>query len=158
MNKVIALIVLMAVYACKKDSVTTNKEKNNIAKSDTTKKRSIVINSCEDFIVNWSEIISFESELRRVLITDISNEKDLELLLKLLEDLKKTYPERYKTPSIKARVKVLETEIFMLKQSLEDENLKTLDEKAIRIQEAYNIFVAKIKAIILKEKDYEKYR
>ncbi len=158
MNKVITLIVLMAVYACKKDSVTTTKEKNNITKSDTTKKRSIVINSCEDFIVNWSEIISFESELRRVLITDISNEKDLELLLKLLEDLKKTYPERYKTPSIKARVKVLETEIFMLKQSLEDENLKTLDEKAIRIQEAYNIFVAKIEAIILKEKDYEKYR
>jgi hypothetical protein len=80
------------------------------------------------------------------------------LLLKLLEDLKKTYPERYKTPSIKARVKVLETEIFMLKQSLEDENLKTLDEKAIRIQQAYNIFIAKIEAIILKEKDYEKYR
>jgi len=160
MNKLIALVFLIALCACKRDSgkSTSIKETQNISEVDSIKKRKIHIVSSTGFVENWAEIVSFETELKRVLGTTIQTEKDIELLKKLLEDLKKTYPERFKTPAIKARIKVLETEIFMLEQNLKDGYLDDLDQRLTRVQNTYNVFVEQIEALILKEKDYEKYR
>ena len=160
MNKLIIVVLAIFLHACKKDveKTITTKETSNASKLDSINKVPVNIISSEESIENWAEIVSFESELRRVLTTEISSEKDIELLIKLLEDIKKTYPKRFKTSIIEARVKVLETEIFILKQYLQDGSLKKIDEKSVRIQEAYNIFVEQIKSLILKEKDYEKYR
>ena len=159
MNKLITLILLIALSACKKDSnkSTLIDETPKVSEVDSIKKINIHIVSSTGFVEDWAEIISFETELRRVLGTTIQTEKDIELLKKLLEDLKKTYPERFKTPAIEARIKVLETEILMLEQHLKDGVLEDLDEKLIRVQNTYNVFVGQIEALILKEKDYEKY-
>jgi len=160
MNKLIALLLIITLSSCKKDAdktILTN-ETQQFSKTDSIKKKKINIASSADFVENWAEIISFEIELKRVLNTTIQTEKDIELLKKLLEDLKKTYPERFKTPAIEARIKVLETEILMLEQNLKDSSLKDLNHKLIRVQNTYNVFVGQIEALILKEKDYEKYR
>jgi len=160
MNKLIALLLIITLSSCKKDADTTilTNETQQFSKTDSIKKKKINIASSADFVENWAEIISFEIELKRVLNTTIQTEKDIELLKKLLEDLKKTYPERFKTPAIEARIKVLETEILMLEQNLKDSSLKDLNHKLIRVQNTYNVFVGQIEALILKEKDYEKYR
>jgi len=160
MNKLIALILLLALCACKKDSEksTLIKEISSVSEVDSIKKKSINIVSSANFAENWAEIVSFETELKRVLGTNIQTEKDIELLKKLLEDLKKTYPERFKTPAIEARIKVLETEILMLEQNLKDGSLEGLEQELTRVQNTYNVFVGQIEALILKEKDYEKYR
>jgi len=160
MNKLVAFILLIALCACKKDSgkSTLIKETQNVSTVDSIKKKNINVVSSTNFVEDWAEIISFETELKRVLSTNIQTEKDIELLKKLLADLKKTYPERFKTPAIEARIKVLETEILMLEQHLKDGALENLDDKLNRVQNTYNIFVGQIEALILKEKDYEKYR
>jgi len=160
MNKLVAFILLIALCACKKDSgkSTLIKETQNVSTVDSIKKKNINVVSSTNFVEDWAEIISFETELKRVLSTNIQTEKDIELLKKLLADLKKTYPERFKTPAIEARIKVLETEILMLEQHLKDGALENLDDKLNRVQNTYNVFVGQIEALILKEKDYEKYR
>ena len=89
--------------------------------------------------------------------SNIQSEKDLELLKKLLGDFKETYPERFKTLTIEARVKVLETETLMFEQDLKDYNFSDVNNKKGRIQNAYNVFVGQIEAQIFKERDYEKY-
>lgn len=151
---------MIALCACKKDTgkSTLINETPNVSEADSIKKKSINIVSSINFVENWAEIVSFEAELKRVLGTTIQTEKDIELLKTLLEDLKKTYPERFKTPAIEARIKVLETETFMLEQYLKDGSLEDLDQKTTRVQDSYNVFVGQIEALILKEKDYEKYR
>jgi hypothetical protein len=160
MNKIYLLIFLLIFTACSKDSKKEISQEKNIKNilTDSINKRNINIKSSEDFNESWSEIASFESELRRLLNTNFQTEKDIELLIKQLNDLKKTYPKRYKTPIIEARVKVLETEILILKQTLKDNVLSDLNNNSLRIQKAYNIFVTQIETQILKEKDYEKYR
>lgn len=160
MNKLITLILLLALCACKKGSgkaILIN-ETPKVSEVDSIKKKRINIVSSIGFVENWAEVVSFETELKRVLSTDIQTKKDVELLIKLLEDLKKTYPERFKTPAIEARVKVLETEILMLEQILIDGSLNGLDQKLTRVQDSYNVFVGQIEVFISKEKDYEKYR
>ncbi|PHS07825.1 MAG: hypothetical protein COA88_07970 [Kordia sp.] len=159
MKKLIALILLVALYACKKDPGKSIliKDKLKVLKIDSIKQKNINIVSSIGFVENWAEIISFETELKRVLSTNIQTPKDIELLKKLLSDLKNTYPERFKTPAIEARVKVLETDVLMLKQYLKDGSLEDLDHKLTRVQNTYNVFVGQIEALILKEKDYEKY-
>ena len=158
--KIYLLIFLLIFTACSKDSKKEISQEKNIKNilTDSINKRNINIKSSEDFNESWSEIASFESELRRLLNTNFQTEKDIELLIKQLNDLKKTYPKRYKTPIIEARVKVLETEILILKQTLKDNVLSDLNNNSLRIQKAYNIFVTQIETQILKEKDYEKYR
>jgi len=160
MNKLIALILLIALCACKKDTGKSIiiKETQNVSEVDSIKNKNIHIVSSTGFVENWAEIVSFETELKRVLDTTIQTEKDIELLKKLLNDLKKTYPERFKTPAIEARIKVLETEILMLEQNLKDGYLEDLNQRLTKIQNTYNVFVEQIEALILKEKDYEKYR
>ena len=159
MNKLIILVILMLLYSCKKDvkNSTLVLDTQKTTSTDSIKKATINIVSSTSFIENWAEIVSFETELKRVLSTNIQTEKDIELLKKLLADLKKTYPERFKTPAIEARVKVLETEVLMLEQYLKDGSLEDLDHKLTRVQNTYNVFVGQIEALILKEKDYEKY-
>ncbi len=157
MKKLISLFILMSLLACKKNSIEL-KEGSNTVKKNNSQKTTLSIISSEEFIENWSEIISFETELKKVLNTNLNSEKDLEQLIKLLEDLKKTYPEKFKTPTIEARVKVLETSILMLSQNLKEGTLNKVEVNLIEIQSAYNNFVNKIKAQILKEQDYEKYR
>ena len=46
----------------------------------------------------------------------------------------------------------------MLEQNLKDGYLEDLDQRLTRVQNTYNVFVEQIEALILKEKDYEKYR
>ena len=70
----------------------------------------------------------------------------------------KTYPEKFKTPGIEARVKVLETSILMFSLNLKEGILENVDENILEIKTAHNNFVNKIKTHILKEKDYEKYK
>jgi len=160
MNKLIALAFFMTILSCKKEIKKNIRviEKSPVSAIDSVKINKLNIVSSTSFVENWAEIISFETELKRVLAINIQTGKDLALLKNLLEELKKTYPERFKKPAIEARVKVLETEILMLEQNLKDRSLIDIDSQLSRIQNAYNIFIKQIEALILKEKDYEKYR
>lgn len=159
MNKIIVLVFFLVIMSCKKDQ--NNQEviqQNSVtSKNDSIKKSNLSLNSSSQFTGDWVEIITFENELKRVLNSNITSEKDVFLLKDLLEKFKETYPERFKTLTIEARVKVLETEILMLEQDLKDGFLNDVSNKLVRIQKAYNVFVNQIEALILKERDYEKY-
>jgi len=160
MKRLIALVFLTMLLSCKKE---LNESKividaPQVTEIDSVKQQKLNIISSADFIEDWAEIITFETELKRVLVRNIQTEKDIELLKKLLEDIKKTQPERFKTPAIEARIKVLDTEILMLDQYLKDFALNDLNPTFLRIQNSYNIFVGQIEALIIKEKDYETYR
>jgi len=158
MNKLVTLILLLAFCSCKKGSKksTVIIDTPTVSITNSIKKKTTLVSSI-DFVENWAEIVSFETELKRVLNTNIQTEKDIELLIKLLGDVKKTYPDRFKTPAIEARVKVLETELLMLNQNLKDESLKNLNKSLNRLQNSYNVFIGQIEALIIKEKNYEKY-
>jgi len=160
MKRVITLIFLTMFLSCKKELKDSKIviDTPPVAEIDSVKQKKLNILSSANLVDDWVAIIAFENELKRVLVRNIQSEKDIELLKKLLEDIKKTYPKRFKTPAIEARVKVLETEILMLDQSLKDLALTDLNVAFLRIQNAYNIFIGQIEALIIKEKDYEKYR
>lgn len=159
MNKIIVLVLSIVLLSCKKDhsSQETIQQDSVRSKTDSIGKSNISLKSSSQFTGDWAEIITFENELKRVLNSDVQTEKDLVLLKELLENFKETYPERFKTLAIKARVKVLETEIAMLDQDLKDRFLNDVPNKLIRIQNAYNVFVNQIETLILKERDYDKY-
>ena len=159
MNKLIALAFFITILSCKKDTKRNIPviEKPPVSAIDSVKINKLNLASSTNFVENWAEIVSFETELKRVLATNIQTEKDLALLKTLLEELKKTYPARFKKPAIEARVKVLETEILMLEQNLKDRVLNDIQGQLSRIQSIYNVFIGQIEALILKEKDYEKY-
>lgn len=160
MKKVIVLIFLTMLLSCKKELKDSKIviDTPPVMEIDSAKQKKLNILSSANFVDDWVAIIAFENELKRVLVRNIQSEKDLELLKKLLEDIKKTYPKRFKTSAIEARIKVLETEILMLDQSLKDLVLTDLNDAFLRIQNSYNILVEQIEALIIKEKDYEKYR
>jgi len=160
MKRLIALVFLTILLSCKKELKESKIiiDAPQVTEIDSVKQKKLNIIASANFIDDWAEIIAFESELKRVLVRNIQTEKDIELLKKLLEDVKKTYPERFKTPAIEARIKVLETEILMLDQYLKDHVLNDLNATFLRIQNSYNIFIGQIEALIVKEKDYEKYR
>ena len=159
MNKYIILMVVALLFSCKKGdgSSTATQEINSVIQNDSLQKTNWTINSSSKFTGDWAEIITFENELKRVLNSEIQTEKDVILLKKLMDDFKKTYPERFKTLTIEARVKVLETEVLMLEQDLKDGSFADVSNKKTRIQKAYNVFVGQIEAQIFKERDYEKY-
>lgn len=159
MNKYIILIVVAFLFSCKKDgkSTTAVQEVSSTVQNDSLQKNNWTLKNSSEYTGDWAEIIAFEDGLNRVLNSNIQSDKDIELLKKLLGDFKETYPERFKTLTIEARVKVLETEILMLEQDLKDFNLSEVNNKKGRIQNAYNVFVGQIEAQIFKERDYEKY-
>lgn len=159
MNRLIILVFFTCFFSCKKDvkKSTLINENNNVVKNDSVKKITISIATSVNFADNWSEIVAFENELNRLVESSIQTEKDIELLKKLLQDLKDTCPERFKTNTIDVRIKVLETEVLMLEQSLKDQSLSKINTELSRILKAYNVFIWQIEALILKEKDYEKY-
>lgn len=158
MNNYILVLVLVFFCSCKKDgSAVTVQQDVTSEQRYNTLKDSLQLKECSGFTGDWAEIISFENELKRVLTTETQVEKDLELLKKLMVDVKDTYPKRFKTLTIEARVKVLETEVLMLEQNLKDRYLTDVLNKKIRIQNAYNVFIGQIEAQIYKERDYEKY-
>ncbi len=160
MKKLFPIIIFISLLACKKDNITNKTiqavQKDTLATNLKSNKLQII--TSENFNDDWSELISFETELKRVVSKPINSEKDIELLLKLLSDIKKTYPEKFKTPGIEARVKVLETSILMFSLNLKEGILENVDENILEIKTAHNNFVNKIKTHILKEKDYEKYK
>jgi len=160
MKRLIALVFLTMLFSCKKEIKQTKTVVDTplVTAIDSVKQKKLNIASSTNFIDDWAEIIAFENELKRVLVRNVQSEKDIELLKKLLEDVKKTHPKRFKTPAIEARIKVLETEVLMLDQSLKDLDLNGLNKSFLRIQDSYNIFIGQIEALIIKEKDYEKYR
>lgn len=160
MKKLFPIIIFISLLACKKDNIA-NKTTQTIQKdtlATNLKSNKLQIITSENFNDDWSELISFETELKRVVSKPINSEKDIELLLKLLSDIKKTYPEKFKTPGIEARVKVLETSILMFSLNLKEGILENVDKNILEIKTAHNNFVNKIKTHILKEKDYEKYK
>jgi hypothetical protein len=151
-------MTITLLFSCKKEGHSTITSQEVTTKyNDSLQKNNWTLKVSSKYTGDWIEIITFEDELKRVLNSNIQSEKDLELLKKLIDDLKKTYPERYKTPTIEARVKVLDTEILMLEQDLKDGFLTDVFNKKKRIQHAYNVFVGQIEALIFKERDYEKY-
>ncbi|MGB0895820.1 MAG: hypothetical protein ACPGU9_05635 [Flavobacteriaceae bacterium] len=158
MNNYIIIILFLLICSCKKETSSTISQQEISKESSNAQKGNLILKKCSEFTGDWAEIIAFEDELKRVLTTETQMDKDLELLKKLLEDFKKTYPKRFKTLTIEARVKVLETEILMLEQDLKDYNYSQITTKKGRIQNAYNVFVSQIEAQIYKERDYEKYK
>lgn len=159
MKRFITLVFLTLLLSCKKDHNESEiiVDTPKVTEIDSVKQQKLNIISSASFIDDWAEIIAFENELKKVLVRNIQTEKDIELLKKLLEDVKKTHPENFKTPAIEARIKVLETEILMLNQNLKNLEISDLNAIFLRIQNAYNIFIGQIEALIIKEKDYEKY-
>lgn len=159
MNKYIVLIVVALLFSCKKEvsGTITSEETNTVVQNDSLQKNNWTLKNSSEYTGDWAEIIAFEDELKRVLNSNVQTEKDLELVKKLIGDFKETYPERFKTLTVEARVKVLETEILMLEQDLKDGFLEAVSNKKSRIQKAYNVFVGQIEAQIFKERDYEKY-
>ncbi len=159
MNKYTLLAVFLLLLSCKgkTESVNIAQEVNSTEENNSTQKVNWIIKSSSEFTEDWAEIIAFEDELKRVLASEIQSEKDIALLKKIMGDVKLTYPSRFKTLTIEARVKVLETEILMLEQDLKDGALTNISNKKQRIQTAYNVFIGQIEALIYKERDYEKY-
>lgn len=159
MKKYTVLIIIVLLFSCKKENgnVTITQETDVSFQKDALQKSDMTLKNSAEFTGDWAEIITFEDELKRVLNSIIQSEKDLELLKKLMGDVKDTYPEQFKTPTIEARVKVLDTELLMLEQDLKDGVLVDVLNKKHRIQKAYNVFVGQLEALILKERDYEKY-
>ena len=159
MKRFITLVFLTLLLSCKKDHNESEiiVDTPKVTEIDSVKQQKLNIISSASFIDDWAEIIAFENELKKVLVRNIQTEKDIELLKKLLADVKKTHPESFKTPAIEARIKVLETEILMLNQNLKNLEISDLNGIFLRIQNAYNIFIGQIEALIIKEKDYEKY-
>ncbi len=153
----ILILIITTLFACKNDNVSTESTQKNNATINANEIKLEIITS-DDFNEDWSELISFETELKRVISKPINSEKDIELLLKLLNEIKKNYPEKFKTPAIEARIKVLETYISMFSLSLKEGAFDKNDEHILEIKKAHNNFVNKIRSHILKQQDYEKYK
>lgn len=159
MNKYTLITVLILLLSCKSEteSVNPSQDVNSVNENKSVQNVNWALKSSSEFTENWAEIIAFEDELKRVLTSEIQTEKDIELLKKIMGDVKSTCPERFKVPAIQARIKVLETEILMLEQELKDGVLTDVSNKKQHIQTAYNVFIGQIEALIYKERDYEKY-
>ena len=156
--RIVLILCLLLLCGCQKKQGKPQESHAPKIESDTTLTKTKLI-SGKQHIDDWAELLALESELEQVVTTrKIRSPKDLELLKKLLDDLKNNYDPKFKIMAIEARIKVLETEILMLEQDLKDNNLKAVDVKLERIRKAYNVFVNQIAAFIAKEKDYEKYR
>lgn len=159
MNRIIIIILILLSFSCKKEEQSsTSEEKNDIVQNEGEQKPKRTIKQSSKLIDNWEEIIALESEVKRVASSNVKSAKDVELLKGLIVKLKESYPDRFKTLAIETRVKVLETEVLMLEQDLKLDITKNVDERLDRISESYNIFVEQIEALIIKEKDYEKYK
>ncbi len=159
MNRYVFFIVFVVFFSCKKDAkaIKTAIIEDAIEQTDSVKFTTTNLRSSAKFTGDWAEILTFENELKRVLNAKLQTEKDVSLLKELLEKVKETYPEKFKTLPIESRVKVLETEILMLEQDLKDGFLADINSKKERVQKAYNIFVSQIETLLIKEKDYERY-
>lgn len=159
MNRIIIIILVLLSFSCKKEEQSSvNEEKAEVVQNEEGDKSNRAIKQSSKLVDNWEEIIALESEVKRVVSSSIKSEKDVELLKGLIIKLKDSYPERFKTMAIETRVKVLETEVLMLEQDLKLDITKNVNERLDRISESYNIFVEQIEALIIKEKDYEKYQ
>ena len=159
MNRYVFFIVFVVFFSCKKDTkaIKTAIIEEAVEQTDSVKFTTANLRSSAKFTGDWAEILTFENELKRVLNAKLQTEKDVSLLKELLEKVKETYPEKFKTLPIESRVKVLETEILMLEQDLKDGFLADINSKKERVQKAYNIFVSQIETLLIKEKDYERY-
>lgn len=159
MNRIIIIVLILLSFSCKKEEQSSvNEENNEVVQNKEGDKPKRTIKQSSKLVDNWEEIIALESEIKRVVSSDIKSVKDVELLKGLIIKLKESYPERFKTLAIETRVKVLETEVLMLEQDLKLEITKNVDERLDKISESYNIFIEQIEALIIKEKDYEKYK
>lgn len=159
MNRYVFFIVFVVFFSCKKDTkaIKTAIIEEVVEQTDSVKFTTTNLRSSAKFTGDWAEILTFENELKRVLNAKLQTEKDVSLLKELLEKVKETYPEKFKTMPVESRVKVLETEILMLEQDLKDGFLADINSKKERVQKAYNIFVSQIETLLIKEKDYERY-
>lgn len=151
------LIVIGGLFSCQDKKPTAPIVQQEV-KLDRETSSKIQIRESAKFVENWAELSNLELELKSLFSRSLKSEKDVELLKTRLEELKTTIPEKYKTPAISARIKVLETNIFMLEQSLKDGVVKGTDKKLVSVFKSYNTLVGQIEALIIKEKDYEKYK
>lgn len=157
--RVIAVMFLVSLMACKNKSVNNTEDKSKqVVKKDSVLNKQVTIKESASFVDDWAEIAGLELEIKQLFSREIATAKDVELLKTRLEELKKSIPEKFKKPAIEARVKVLETETLMLEQNIKDGMLSEVDGQLSNVLNAYNTFVGQIEALIIKEKDYELYK
>ncbi len=156
--RIITILLFASLMACKKEPVVSKAPNNSpVIKKDSTKHIKITIKESASLVDDWAEIAGLELEIKQLFSRDVANAKDVELLKTKLEELKKSMPEKFKKPAIEARVKVLETETLMLEQNLKDNIVPNINVQLKKVLLAYNTFVGQIEALIIKEKDYERY-
>jgi len=158
MNKIIFVISLLCLISCKKEGAQTTQIITPQTQTDSVTTTTIVLKDGTLLVSDWVELANFQEELKSVASKNIATEKELEQIINLLSKLKETIPEKFKTPTINARIKVIETELLMMNQFVKEQDFKSADTRKIRFQKAYNLFVNQIEALLIKEKDYEKYK
>ena len=159
MNKILFIISLVGLISCKKEVVqTTHKVITPATKIDAAPVTPVVLIDGTKIISDWLELDNFQSELQSVVSKQIESEKELEQLINYLNKLKETTPEKYRVPSVRARIKVMETELLMLNQYVKDQDYKSAAARKMRLQKAYNLFVKQLESLLIKERDYEKYK
>ena len=158
MNKVILVINILILFSCKKETFKSQRITNTQSVNDSINNSTIVLNDGTLLIPDWVELANFQEELKSISTQNISTEKELEQLINLLSKLKETIPEKYKAAAIAARIKVLETELLMMNQFVTEQDFKLAAQRKSNTQKAYNLIINQIEALLIKEKDYEKYK
>lgn len=158
MNKIVVLIAMLLLFSCKKEIKQHAVKVYDKIEKDTLITQAIPLLNASKKISNWIELSDFENELTSVSNTSIRSEKQLEQLINLLTKIKETTPDKFKTNSINARIKVMETELLMYNQYVKEQDLKNSKIRKLRLQKTYNVLVNQISAQLTKEKDYQKYK
>ena len=158
MNKAIVIVSILFFISCKKEGNHSKIEAPLQIKIDTLMAPSVILKDGTLVISDWVELVNFQDELKSVASKNITTQKELEQIINLLNKLKETLPEKFKTPTIYARIKVLETELLMLNQFVKEQDFKQAAPRKLNTQKAYNLFINQTEALLIKEKDYEKYK
>ncbi len=158
MNKIILGFSFLLLFSCKKEGLQTEKENPFQKNIDSVTVSSITLKDGTLLISDWVELANFQEELNSVVTKNISSQKELEQLINLLNKLKETIPDKFNTPAINARIKVMETELLMFSQYVKEQDIKQALIRKTNFQKAYNLVVNQIEALLIKEKDYENYK
>lgn len=160
MNKIILFLCCVCLLSCKKGGQNNNTQSvNTVAQKDSIKQNKvIVLKDATKFAEKWPSLLDFETELINIGKNEIISEKQLEQLINLLAELKKSIPEKFKQPAINARIIVLETDLLLMNQFVKEINEEEASNQYLKLQKAYNVLINQLEALLTKEKDYEKYK
>jgi len=157
--KIVLIMCLILAVSCKKEitkNQTVETEKNSL--KEQVEVSTVALEDGTKLINDWVELANFQGELKSVSDKHITSEKELEQLINYVNKLKETLPKKFDNTAIKTRIKVLETELLMYNQNVKDQDFNLASKRKINLQKAYNVFVNQIKALLIKERDYEKYK